>query len=113
MEVSIFAQNVKKLRENKGYKQADMLTAIGFPRSTWNNYETGKSKPSFDDLIKISEYFGVSESDLLHTEITDAHLIALKQGGKKLDDAHLNAHANAPLKGPYTDKKTNNPVLRQ
>lgn len=69
METTFFGENLRVLRENKQLKQHEMLEQIGFPQSTWNNYEKGKSFPNFKDLIKISQYFGVTESDLIHGKI--------------------------------------------
>ncbi len=68
-----FGVNIRKLREHDGHKIAEMTAITGFPRSTWNGYETGDSYPKFEDLIKISDYFGILESDLLHRDfiITD------------------------------------------
>jgi transcriptional regulator with XRE-family HTH domain len=74
MKTLLFSENVKILRENEGLKQANMLDIIGFPRSTWNNYERGASMPNVEDLIKISHFFGVLESDLLHTEVAESDM---------------------------------------
>lgn len=57
------------LRKREGKKWPETLAAVGFKRTTWNNYETGISKPSLDDFSRMSKYFGISESDLLHTDL--------------------------------------------
>ncbi len=77
MDKEIFAENIKFLREHKGLKQADMLAAIGFNYKTWNTYERAASYPKYEDLEKISQYFGVTETHLLHIKITDANLIQI------------------------------------
>jgi transcriptional regulator with XRE-family HTH domain len=64
-----FAENLKFLREKKGLKQSEMIDNVGFKQTTWNGYETGKSFPKFEDLLKISEYFDISESDLIHIDL--------------------------------------------
>jgi transcriptional regulator with XRE-family HTH domain len=69
MNKQFFAENVKYLREKEKLKQAEMLGAIGYKQSTWNGYERGVSTPNIDDLIKISDFFGVLESDLLRSEL--------------------------------------------
>ncbi len=71
MKTTFFGENLKKLRESDGLKQSEMLATVGFPQSTWNNYERNKSMPNLADLIKISQYFGVLESDLLHADLAD------------------------------------------
>jgi transcriptional regulator with XRE-family HTH domain len=42
---------------------------IGFTASQLNNYELGISYPKFLDLIKISNFFDVSEFDLIHKDL--------------------------------------------
>ena len=78
-----FAKNLKFLRELKGVKQADMLELSGFKQSTWNGYERGVSTPNIDDLIRISDFFKIPESDLLHTEIGEKNLQQLFRHYKK------------------------------
>jgi transcriptional regulator with XRE-family HTH domain len=74
MEILLFGENLKMLRELDGLKIAEMQSDTGFPRSTWAGYENGSSFPSFKDLIKISDYFGILESDLLRTKLTENDL---------------------------------------
>jgi transcriptional regulator with XRE-family HTH domain len=64
------AKNLKWLRERKGIKQTEVESYIGFKSTTWNNYEKGVSKPGLDDLIKISKYFEVTETQLLHKDVS-------------------------------------------
>ncbi len=78
-----FAKNLKFLRELKGVKQSDMLELCGFKQSTWNGYERGVSTPNIDDLIRISDFFKIPESDLLHTEIAEKNLQQLFRHYKK------------------------------
>ncbi len=70
MEYTHFGNNVQFLRESKGLKQSQMLDTIGYPRTTWNNYEKNKSTPNLDDLIKIARFFGVTETELLHVDLS-------------------------------------------
>lgn len=78
--MDLFAKNVKFLREIKGWKQSEMLDKSGFSPTTWNNYEKGKSKPHFDDLIKISKLFEVSETDLIHTDLEKGKVMPSSTG---------------------------------
>lgn len=72
-----FGNNLKYLRELEGLKQHEMHGAIGFKQSTWNGYEKETSSPNLKDLIEISDYFGIAESDLLHINISDSDLNTL------------------------------------
>ena len=90
-----FAKNLKFLREQKGLKQADMLDKCGFKQSTWNGYERGVSMPNIDDFIKISDYFKIGESDLLHTEINDSNLKGISARYKNISFSSTSDGANA------------------
>lgn len=56
---------LRRLRESKKVTQAGMAEFLGIDRSTYTKYESGKSKPDADMLIKIADYFGVSVDYLL------------------------------------------------
>lgn len=47
-----------------------MQAGTAIQRTTWNNYETGTSIPNLETLCTIAKYFGVTESDLLHEDLT-------------------------------------------
>ena len=77
------ATNLKYLREQKGLKQSDLKAVMGFKSTTWNNYEKGVSKPGLDDLIKISKYFGYSESEILHKNLATRDSTPTKGGYRR------------------------------
>ena len=65
--MKIFGERLKKLRINKHMTQ-DELGLIFTPplaQSTIGTYERGVRQPSLENLIAISEYFGVSIDYLL------------------------------------------------
>lgn len=64
-----FNKNLLFLRIKKGMTLKDISKEIGFSTSQWNNYELGYSYPKFLDLIKISKYFNITETDLIHKEL--------------------------------------------
>lgn len=113
MEELFFKDNALFLREQiLKAKQSEMPRLTGFPRSTWSNYERGDSTPSLNDLIKISQFFGVSEYDLLHTnlEVYKPKILIIdglfktymsSPGAYKIDDSggsKSNIHAQKPSK---------------
>ena len=71
MKKTSFGKNLEFLRKKAGLNQAQMADSIGFKRTTWAGYESNKSLPKVEDLMTISEYFGISESELLHIDISD------------------------------------------
>lgn len=64
-----FKKNLCYLRSKRKMTLRALSKEIGFSLSQLNNYELGLSFPKFLDLIKISKYFEVSESDLIHKNL--------------------------------------------
>lgn len=51
---------IKDLREDRDLRQSDLAIATGIDQRTISNYETGKTNPDSDALIKLADFFGVS-----------------------------------------------------
>ncbi|MCU0428902.1 MAG: helix-turn-helix domain-containing protein [Cytophagaceae bacterium] len=64
----VFGNNLKYLRTRAGLTQDDMLTVLGIKRTTWANYENGSSTPYITELMKISDFWGIDETNLLRNE---------------------------------------------
>lgn len=73
--------NIKCLRESFGLSQEELALEIGIGKSAICQYETGTSIPVRDVLIKIAEYFHVTETDLLQNDYS---------GFRKMTDAPIN-----------------------
>ncbi|HYE55330.1 MAG TPA: helix-turn-helix transcriptional regulator [Chitinophagaceae bacterium] len=65
VQVYNLGKNLRHLREAKKLKQKDMEPLVGIKASTWSNYENGFSKPSIDDVVQFSKFFGVSLDELV------------------------------------------------
>lgn len=65
----LFSENIKWLRRQKGLTQDDVAKSLEVGRTTVTNYEKGNSKPSFDDLVKLSELFNVNLNDLVKSDL--------------------------------------------
>lgn len=66
----MFGKNIKYLRTKNKMRQVDLSSKLGY--STWttiNKWETDGVIPPFKTLVKIAGLFGVSEDDLLHTDL--------------------------------------------
>ena len=59
------AANLKFYRKNCGHTQEDMGRALGVDRSTYTYYETGRSSPSLENLVRIIRILGVPSVDAL------------------------------------------------
>ncbi len=58
-------QNLKKIRKKTKLTQSDIAACFGKDRSTYTCWETGRSFPSFENLIKLAKIFNVSIDDII------------------------------------------------
>jgi transcriptional regulator with XRE-family HTH domain len=80
-----FSSNMKYLRESNNLKQAEIQDRLTIERTSWSNYERGKSFPNLELFHKISKYFDISESDLLNTDLQNVQE-RKKEDVKKVDE---------------------------
>lgn len=68
---SVLSKNLKYLRKKEGYRQEDMARLLGYrDKSSYCLIEGGGTKLSIENLINISEYFGVTVDDLLKKDLS-------------------------------------------
>ena len=65
-----FNKNLKFLRTKKGLSQEKLAKMIGKDRSSIAYWELGKSEPSIDNVIKISNVLNVPIYDLTGKDLT-------------------------------------------
>ncbi len=92
-----FAQNLRFVREQKGLNQSQIKELLGFNRTTWNGYETGNSTPNFSDLVKIARYFGITETDLIHSDLKKGKVIAKSNTEKNENLGIVNGKVNGKV----------------
>lgn len=63
-----FGLNLKKLREEKGYSQAQLSRKLNVSKSSISKYESNQSMPSVETLTKIALIYGVSLDYLVGVE---------------------------------------------
>lgn len=51
---------IRALREDRDLRQIDVSRATGIDQRTLSNYETGKTQPDSEALIKLADFFGVT-----------------------------------------------------
>ena len=64
-EKATFAERLKSIRTKKGYSQYKLADIMQCARTTISAYELGRNEPSYSDLIKLSNLFGVSAEWLM------------------------------------------------
>lgn len=79
-----FQKNLVFLRSKKKMTLNKISSEVGFSTSQWNNYELGLSFPKFLDLIKISQFFEVSETDLIHCDLQVNTLLKEKESKENI-----------------------------
>lgn len=51
---------IRDLREDRDLRQSDLAKATGIDQRTISNYETGKTYPDSEALIRLADFFGVT-----------------------------------------------------
>lgn len=81
-----FAQNIKYLRKKEKLSQDQLAENFDLSRGAITGYENGKSKPKFEDFLKIADFFGVSLDDLVYRNMEEegpGELLGPPAGGRE------------------------------
>ena len=60
-----FSEKVKELRKEKGLTQAEIAKILNIKQQSYLRYEQNTAEPSFEILINIARFYGVSTDYLL------------------------------------------------
>lgn len=63
--MSVFSENLKKLRKEINFTQEELAKALNVTKSRINMYERGEREPKFEMLENIADYFNVDMNFLL------------------------------------------------
>lgn len=66
---TFFDSNVRLLRKRKNLTQEDLAREVNTTRSTINNYENGIA-PSLENLLALSDHFGISMDTLFRVDMS-------------------------------------------
>ncbi len=61
----MITETLRLLRKEKNLKQIDLANYLGVSRTTYTQYETGKSEPDLKMVQKLADFFGVTVDYLL------------------------------------------------
>ena len=75
---------IKDLREDRDLRQVDVARATGIDQRSLSNYETGKTNPDSETVIKLARFFEVSCDYLLG--VSESNLIDRKALVRELAD---------------------------
>jgi len=88
MNYCTFGEQLKALRKSQNLTQRELGAKLGLSKAVVSKYETGMGYPSFDVLVRIALYFGVTTDYLLGvargktvdvSELTDSQIAAIHQ----------------------------------
>lgn len=72
----MFHTRLKELRELKDCSQQNIADFLGYSRAAISSYELGRTEPTYADLMKLADYFGVTVDYLIgHTPNEGAELL--------------------------------------
>ena len=89
---NLFSMNrIKDLREDRDLRQLDVAQAVGIDQRSLSNYETGKTNPDSEIVIRLAKFFGVTCDYLLgasDVNFSDHRAIVKELGDitKRLED---------------------------
>ena len=75
---------IKDLREDRDLRQVDVAEAVGIDQRSLSNYETGKTNPDSETVIRLARFFGVTCDYLLG--IGEGNLLNNKAVIRELDE---------------------------
>lgn len=62
---------LKELRKEKKLTQIELASKLNISQKSYSNWESGKSEPTLDNIIKLAEFLNVSVDKLLGVKIED------------------------------------------
>ncbi|PEF32955.1 helix-turn-helix domain-containing protein [Bacillus wiedmannii] len=80
MDNNTFGKNIRKLRAIRGLSRREFAEAINTPYSTVTSWENGDKVPKIERLPIIAKFFNVSESHLLHHQMSDTEIFGKESG---------------------------------
>ena len=60
IDMVIFKDHLRAIRKERKHTQREAAAAAGVTERNYQDWEYGKTKPTFDTLIALADYFDVS-----------------------------------------------------
>lgn len=80
------SEKLKYYRKKLGLRQQDIAGLLNLERSTYSYYETGKTTPTLDTLVKLAAIFNISIDTLVESESSGTLKVAEAQA--EYDNSH-------------------------
>lgn len=75
MQVEL-GKSLRDYRKRQGWNQQFIADQLNIDRSTYSYYESGRTSPSIDSLIRLSKIFNVSVDELLNVQRNEPLVVA-------------------------------------
>lgn len=86
--MSLFGQNIKKIRKIKQLSQTQFADIFGLTRASIGAYEECRSEAKIDTILQIAKYFSISVDAILSKELTVNDFYRFDMVNKDLDKYH-------------------------
>jgi transcriptional regulator with XRE-family HTH domain len=77
-----FAKNLYHLRKRDNITQQELASRLKKANTTIGNWENGLSEPNIEELLKLSNIFGVVLQDLVEADLENGDPVTKKKVGK-------------------------------
>lgn len=88
----MLGDKIRELRKQKHLTQGELGKIINITGATVGMYEMNTRKPSYDVLVKLSKYFGVTTDYLLNDDIEEDNKISYNISTDDLIDTLLKSY---------------------
>ena len=90
--MSYLNHNIKFLRKEKGFTQADLAERIGVKRSLIGAYEEHRAEPKIETIQKIAYLFSITLDELINQDLSKGERSQqVDTEGNGFRQAHVNA----------------------
>jgi phage repressor protein C with HTH and peptisase S24 domain len=84
----LLPKNIKFLRKKMSINQTEIGLQLNKTHKIVSNWETGFSEPSYEDIIGIGNFFGISIDDLLTKDLSNSNILAKEDIAKKQENSN-------------------------
>lgn len=108
-----FGSRLKELRKKRGFKAYKVAEDLGFPFSTYSNYENGNREPNFENLVHMCEILHTSADYLLGlTDDDRPQIVVKKEVDHKIHQLQKHYKETDPEKELFIIEVPTNPVRK-
>ena len=58
--MAFLGENLKKIRQEHKLTQVELANMLGISQKSYSHWETQKTEPTLENVVKLADFFGVS-----------------------------------------------------